>query len=99
MDNKLSIKINIADRFYPLNIERSDEEKIRKSAQMINDKISQYKYKYSNKDTFDFMAMTALQFAVKYIEIDSEINYKVLKEEVKQINKDLEKYINSTLKI
>jgi len=27
MDEKLSIKVNIADRYYPLKIERKDEER------------------------------------------------------------------------
>jgi hypothetical protein len=38
MDDKLSIRINIADRYYPLKIERTDEEKTRYSN--INRSIS-----------------------------------------------------------
>jgi len=37
MEEKLSIRVNIADRYYPLKIERDDEERIRRAAKMIND--------------------------------------------------------------
>ncbi len=93
MEEKLSINIKIADRFYPLKIDRKEEEKIRKSVKMINEKISQYMQKYSDKDTFDFLAMAALQFASKYIESDSESNYDFVKEEIRQVNRELEAYI------
>ncbi|HEY3388760.1 MAG TPA: cell division protein ZapA, partial [Prolixibacteraceae bacterium] len=39
MDDKLSININIADRMYPLRIDRKEEEGIRKAAKIINEKV------------------------------------------------------------
>ena len=82
MDEKLSIRINIADRYYPLKIDRNDEEKIRKAARTINEKVLQYKQKYADKDTQDFLAMAALQFMIKVIDGegikgDSEIQHKI----------------------
>jgi cell division protein ZapA (FtsZ GTPase activity inhibitor) len=50
MEEKLSIKVQIAERFYPLKIKRQDEEKIRKAAKLINDKVLQYKQRYTDKD-------------------------------------------------
>ena len=92
MDDKLSIRINIADRYYPLKIDRKDEEKIRKAARSINEKVLQYKQKYTDKDTQDFLAMAALQFVIKVLEgegdtADSEIYEKIteLNEELKSI--------------
>ena len=37
MDDKLSIKVNVAVRSYPLKVERADEEKIRKADKLINE--------------------------------------------------------------
>lgn len=71
MEDKLSIKVNIADRYYPLKIDRSDEEKIRKAAKLINDKVLQYKKKYTDKDIQDFLAMASLQFVIKLLEAES----------------------------
>jgi hypothetical protein len=39
MDDMLSIKVQIAESFYPLKIKRPDEEKIRKASRLINDKV------------------------------------------------------------
>jgi cell division protein ZapA len=64
MEDMLSIKVQIAERFYPLKIKRQDEEKIRKASKLINDKVLQYKQRYTDKDTQDFMAMAALQFVI-----------------------------------
>jgi len=59
MDDKLSIRVNVADRYYPLKVERENEEKIRKAARMINEKVLQYKQRYTDKDVQDFLAMAS----------------------------------------
>ena len=94
MDDKLSIRINIGDKYYPLRIERSEEEIIRKAAKTINDKLLQYRSKYSERDMVDLLAMTALQYTKKNIEHEGNDDLAVFNEELKQINTDLEDYIN-----
>lgn len=93
MEEKLSIKINIAEKFYPLKIEKNEEEDIRKAAKMVNDRLMQYKRKYTESDMSDFLAMTALHFATKYIESNSEGKLEEVIEEIRQINVDLDEYI------
>jgi cell division protein ZapA (FtsZ GTPase activity inhibitor) len=51
MDDKLSIRVNVADRYYPLKVEGENEERIRKAARLINEKVLQYKQRYIDKDT------------------------------------------------
>ena len=65
MDDKLSIRVNVADRYYPLKVEGENEERIRKAARLINEKVLQYKQRYTDKDTQDFLAMAALQYVIK----------------------------------
>lgn len=55
------IKINIANRTYPLSVEEHQEETVRKSAKKINDAINNYEEKYAVKDKQDSLAMYALQ--------------------------------------
>lgn len=74
MDDKLSIRVNVADRYYPLKIEREDEEKIRKAARMINEKVLQYKQRYTDKDIQDFLAMAALQYVIRLTEEEQKID-------------------------
>jgi len=94
MENeKLSIRINLADRYYPLKIDTKDEEKIRKAAKLINEKILQYKQRYANKDTQDFLAMAALQFVIKYLETDEEENGQPIEDELETLNEELEEYL------
>lgn len=93
MEDKLSIKVNVADRYYPLKIDGSDEEKIRKAAKMINDKVLQYRQKYADKDTQDFLAMAALQFVTKVIEYDQKFNYSPLEDNIKELSEELDEYL------
>jgi len=93
MDDKLSIKINIGNKYYPMRINRSEEEIIRKSAKIINDKLTQYQNKYTERDPFDLLAMTSLQFVKQFIECNNKNDISSLNEELKQINEGLEDFI------
>ena len=86
MDDKLSININIADRLYPLRIERKDEENIRKAAKIINDKVAQYKQKYVSKDIQDCLAMATLQFVIQKFDTENRIDNSQLVEELEVMN-------------
>jgi cell division protein ZapA (FtsZ GTPase activity inhibitor) len=95
MDDKLSIRVNVADRYYPLKVESDNEERIRKAARMINEKVLQYKQRYVDKDIQDFLAMAALQYVIRLIEMeeaeeDTEVE-EGLKELTEMINLCLSK--------
>ena len=90
MDEKLPIKVQIAERYYPLKIDRRDEEKIRKAAKLINDKLLQYKQRYTDKDAQDFLAMAALQFVIQLLDCESKQNLVSLEEDLKALNEELD---------
>jgi cell division protein ZapA len=94
MEDKLSIKVNLVDRYYPLKIDRKDEEKIRKAAKLINERVLQYKQRYTDKDTQDFIAMAALQFVIKNLEIEEQTNLQSIIEGINEINSELEEYLS-----
>jgi cell division protein ZapA (FtsZ GTPase activity inhibitor) len=93
MDDKLSIKVNVADRYYPLKIERRDEEKIRKAARLINEKVLQYKQRYLDKDVQDFLAMAALQYVTRIIEVEDKTDISPLEQKLQELNEELEEYL------
>jgi cell division protein ZapA len=93
MDEKLSIKVNVADRYYPLKIDRDDEEKIRKAAKLINEKVFLYKQKYADKDTQDFLAMAALQFVIRNLEVEEKPESTPGNEELARLDKELAEYL------
>ena len=74
MSEKLKIKLSIANRVYPLTIESSQEEGLRKEAKNIEVMIKQFEQSYSVRDKQDVLAMCALQFAsqVEQKSIDKE---------------------------
>jgi cell division protein ZapA len=90
MDEKLSIRVNVADRFYPLKVEKDDEEKIRRAAKMINDKVLMYKQRYVDKDTQDFLAMAALQFVIQLIDEEKSGSDDDLPQILEELNRKLE---------
>ena len=65
MEDKLKIKISIADRVYPLTIQPSQEEGLRKAAKKIEAMIKQFEQNYAVRDKQDVLAMCALQFAAQ----------------------------------
>ena len=93
MDDKLSIKVNLAERFYPLKIDRKDEEKIRRAAKIINEKVLQYKQRYKDKDTQDFLAMAALQFVIKMVESEQTTDVVPFMENIKDLEEELAMYL------
>jgi cell division protein ZapA len=93
MEDKLSIKVNLVDRYYPLKIDRKDEERIRKAAKLINERVLQYKQRYTDKDTQDFMAMAALQFVIKNLELEEQVNEQPVLEGINDLNNELEEYL------
>ena len=93
MDEKLSIRVNIIDRFYPLKIDKKDEEKIRKAGKIINEKVLQYKQKYADKDAQDFLAMAALQYVTRLIELEDQEDVSPLAQGIKELNEELEMYL------
>ncbi len=93
MDDKLSINVNVAERLYPLKIDRDDEEKIRRAAKLINDKVILYKQRYSDKDVQDYLAMAALQFVIKLIECEDKSDTSEFKSELTDLDEWLGSFI------
>jgi Cell division protein ZapA len=65
MSELLPINIVIGDRTYRIKTTVSDEEVIRKTVKMINDKIVEFKTQFSGKDMQDYIAMVIIWFATQ----------------------------------
>jgi cell division protein ZapA len=62
---KLSIKVVVGGRTYPLTVQEGEEEKVTKAAADINKAIKLLQDNYAVKDMQDLLAMTSLQLATK----------------------------------
>jgi cell division protein ZapA len=65
MSEMIPVNILIADRSYRLKIEAADEEMVRKTAGLINEKITEFKNSFAGKDMQDYVSMALLWFATE----------------------------------
>ncbi len=96
MDEKLKIKISIADRIYPLTVDFAQEEGLRSASKKIDVMIKQFEENYAVRDKQDVLAMCALQFAsqTEQKQIDNQINGEETMDRIKKINALLDQYLN-----
>ncbi|MDC3258025.1 cell division protein ZapA [Flavobacteriales bacterium] len=57
--------MNIANRIYPMKIERSSEENIRNAIKKIETRLKFYEENYAIKDKQDLVAMCLIEYASK----------------------------------
>ena len=97
MDEKLKIKISIADRVYPLTVDLSQEEGLRSASKKIDKMIKQFEENYAVRDKQDVLAMCALQFAsqTEQKQIDNAINGEETIERLNKISSLLDEYLEN----
>jgi cell division protein ZapA len=96
MDEKLKIKISIADRVYPLTVNMQQEEAMRSASKKIDLMIKQFEENYAVRDKQDVLAMCALQFAsqLEQKKVDNAIDGTESIERLTNINSLLDDYLN-----
>ncbi len=91
---KLSLKVVVAGRTYPLSVQEDEAEKVEQAAKEINSAIKLLQDNYAVKDMQDLLAMTALQLAVKEgnktIESSESNTLHNVEEQLKELLKELE---------
>jgi cell division protein ZapA (FtsZ GTPase activity inhibitor) len=93
--SKVSLKIIIAGRTYPLNVPVSDEEKVTKAAADINKAVEMLRKNYAVNDNQDLIAMSALQLLAKASSdnvpvAQTPIDYSEIEEALENLSTDLD---------
>ena len=99
-ENLLTITVSVAERNYPLRIERKDEEEVRKAVKLLNDTILAFKNKYPENakiSTLDYVSMAAVQIAVEFMHLEAQKDIDVLAGELKDIDKELEDLLKTDI--
>lgn len=65
MNELIPISALIADRTYRIKIDPKDEEVVRKTLKIINDKIFEFKNMFAGKDMQDYIAMVLIWYATE----------------------------------
>lgn len=91
---KLSLKVVVAGRTYPLTVSEGEQEKVQKAAEDINKAIHILKDNYAVKDMQDLLAMAALQLATKSKSSSSEAplpaDYSSVEKALDELSNDLD---------
>jgi Cell division protein ZapA. len=94
---KLSVKITIAERVYPLKINYEDEERMRLAVKLLNERVEAFRERFKDRDIQDALSMAVLHFAVKVVELEQNTEFDSLLEEIKNLDKQLGEYISNTI--
>jgi cell division protein ZapA len=65
MPELIPVNIVIGDRTYRIKALQKDEEVIRKTVKVINDKIIEFKTQFAGKDMQDYIAMVIIWYATE----------------------------------
>ena len=79
MQELMTINVVIGDRTYRIKIEPKDEEVVRKTLKLINDKLIEFKTQFAGRDMQDYIAMVVLWYATQPAsEANPGLNHTVL---------------------
>ena len=65
MDELIPVNILVGDRNYRLKVKPADEEKLRKTMRLVNNKLLEYKTNFAGKDMQDYIAMVLIWLATE----------------------------------
>jgi hypothetical protein len=65
MEDLIPVNVLIGDRNYRIKVSPADEEQVRKTIKVINEKILEFKTSFAGKDMQDYIAMVLLWYATQ----------------------------------
>ena len=70
-EEMIPVNILLGDRTYRIKTSRNDEEIVRKTVKLINDKIIEFKTNFAGKDMQDYIAMVIIWYATQNANLDN----------------------------
>lgn len=96
-NNKFVINLEVANRTYPVAIERGDEKKeyyARRAAKRIQDKILLYKQYYDKSvGEKDLLAMASIQLVMELIQLEDKNDTLPFTERIQQLTNEIGVYL------
>ena len=83
MDEKINIRVVIAERPYKMAVAREQEEFVRKATKIVNNTIESYSKAFNYKDHQDLFAMVALQNTTRTVRLEAEKSFRDMEMETK----------------
>jgi cell division protein ZapA (FtsZ GTPase activity inhibitor) len=95
MDTLIPINIVIADRTYRIRIAPGDEETVRSTVKVINEKLLEFKTQFAGKDMQDYVSMVILWFATQ----QKAAEQRPLSDNMEEKLTELEQLLDQALKV
>ena len=90
----IPLNILIGDRSYRIKILPSDEEVVRKTLRIINDKILEFRSQFAGKDMQDYISMVLIWYATQpQSDMNNDATTKEFTETLEKIGKQLDVFI------
>jgi hypothetical protein len=91
MSELIPLNILIGDRTYRIKTLASDEEMIRRTLKIINDKIIEFKTQFAGKDMQDYVAMVLIWYATESGSATDPALEREMREALEKIEEQLDK--------
>ena len=95
MNDKIKINLQIADSYYPLTINRDEEETVREAAKQVNIRINAYREHYQNISSERIIAMVAYQFALETLQLKDRNDTQPYTAKIEELTEMLEEYFRN----
>ena len=93
----IQVNITIADRTYRVKVAPKDEEAVRKTAAIINQKMIEFKGAYAGKDMQDYISMVLLWFATEQQQSGQNLyELESVQNQIETLKNSIEKAISGT---
>jgi cell division protein ZapA len=93
----IPVNITIADRTYRVKVAPKDEEAVRKTAAIINQKMVEFKGAYAGKDMQDYISMVLLWFATEQQQSGQNLyELENVQNQIETLKNSIEKAISGT---
>lgn len=93
MNDKIKVNLQIADNNYPVWIERSEEEMVRKAAKQVNFKLNKYRERFPTVGTDRLLGMIAYDFSLENLKLEERNDTMPYTEKVRELTAELEDYL------
>lgn len=94
MADLIPVNIVIGDRTYRIKASPADEEAIRRTLKIINEKIIEFKTQFAGKDMQDYIAMVMIWYATQSTGSNNAALEKEMAEALQKIEEQLDKLSN-----
>lgn len=95
MNDKIKINLLIADSYYPLTINREEEESIREAAKQVNIRLNTYREHYKNLAPEKILAMVAYQFSHENLMLAQKNDTQPYAAKIEELTEMLDKHFKN----